>query len=80
MTKKELNRRLLALAQEYAKTAAQLLGDNLVSVVLFGSVARGEAHGQSDIDLLAVLKGLPKGAFKRRALLEPVRQELTPKL
>jgi len=70
----------LELAREYARTAAELLEDNLVSVVLFGSVARDEAHERSDIDLLVIFKELPKGAFRRRALLEPVRNKLTPKL
>ena len=80
MTNRELNQRLLELAREYARIAAQLLGDNLVSVVLFGSVARGEAHERSDIDLLVIFDQLTKGAFKRRAVLEPVRARLTPKL
>ncbi|MEM0037111.1 MAG: nucleotidyltransferase domain-containing protein, partial [Candidatus Korarchaeum sp.] len=41
------------------------LGDNLVSVVLFGSVARGEADEGSDIDLLVVLES-SSGSFGRR--------------
>jgi len=31
-------------------------GDNLRKVILFGSVARGEAQKDSDIDVLAILK------------------------
>ena len=34
---------------------AQLYGDRLKRVVLFGSWARGDAHPESDIDLLVVL-------------------------
>jgi len=78
--KKELNTKLLALAEEYARLAQEVLGENLVSVVLFGSVARGEAHEKSDIDLFIVAEKLPRGAFKRRELLEPIRAHLDPKL
>ncbi|MCX7844179.1 MAG: nucleotidyltransferase domain-containing protein, partial [Candidatus Bipolaricaulota bacterium] len=54
--------------------------ENLTSVVLFGSVARGEAHARSDIDLFVVARALPKGAFRRRGALEPVRARLEPEL
>lgn len=44
--------------------------ENLVSVVLFGSVARGEDRLDSDIDMLLVFKALPSGRLARRALLD----------
>jgi predicted nucleotidyltransferase len=53
-----------------------VLGDNLTSVVLFGSVARGEAGSRSDIDLFVVCRELPKGAFRRRRLVEPISDRL----
>ena len=40
-------------------------GDNLVSLVLFGSVARGVSRHDSDIDLLIVAEKLPSGRMKR---------------
>jgi len=43
-------------------------GDNLVSLVVFGSVARGDARRDSDVDLLIVGKQLPKSRFKRLEL------------
>jgi predicted nucleotidyltransferase len=47
------------------------LGPRLVSVVLFGSVARGEARDDSDIDLLVVIEGGPTSLReRRRPLLE----------
>jgi predicted nucleotidyltransferase len=35
----------------------RLYGDRLVRVVLFGSQARGDAHDESDVDVLVVLRG-----------------------
>lgn len=47
------------------------LGDRLVSLVLFGSVARRGARPTSDIDVLIVAEGLPRSlADRRRPFLE----------
>ena len=55
-----------------AATAAwrDALGDRLVSIVLFGSVARGTAHRSSDIDLLVVADGFPISLSQRRRGLQ----------
>ncbi|HAP31954.1 MAG TPA: nucleotidyltransferase [Firmicutes bacterium] len=42
---------------EYREQLCGILGDELDSVVLYGSQARGEAIDSSDIDLLIVLRG-----------------------
>lgn len=44
-----------ALAQ-FKNALSTLLGDNLVSVRLFGSRARGEGTADSDLDVLIVLR------------------------
>jgi predicted nucleotidyltransferase len=54
------------LAGRYAELLRSHLGARLVSVVLFGSVARREAGSTSDIDLLIVAEGLPHGQFARK--------------
>lgn len=46
------------------------LGDNLLSVVLFGSRARGEAHEGSDWDILVVARDLPERTLERAFLLK----------
>ena len=66
---------LQAAAERYAVLLRRSLGRNLVSVVLFGSVARGEARPESDIDLLIVAEELPLGRFSRLRLLEDVDRE-----
>jgi uncharacterized protein UPF0158/nucleotidyltransferase-like protein len=43
------------VAREVARDLRRMYGDRLRSVLLFGSWARGDAHPESDIDLLVVL-------------------------
>ena len=43
------------IARDVAGDLRRLYGDRLSGVVLFGSWARGDAHPESDIDLLVVL-------------------------
>ena len=43
------------IARDVARDLRRLYGERLMSVVLFGSWARGDAHPESDIDLLVVL-------------------------
>src|SRR5438128_1472224 len=46
----------LALAKEFKQEAQKILGDNLVSVILYGSRARGTANEESDMDILLLTK------------------------
>ena len=50
------------LAVQYANLLRSVLGNNLVSVFLFGSVVRGEDTQDSDIDVMAVVIELPAKA------------------
>ncbi len=45
------------IVNEFKKEIRQLYGRQLVDVILYGSWARGKATGDSDIDLMVVLKG-----------------------
>ena len=47
---------LSRVAESFAELLLQTLREQLISVVLFGSVARGEARIKSDVDLLVVVK------------------------
>lgn len=47
----------LALS-EYAERLRRLFGERLLELRLFGSYARGEAHEDSDVDVLVLVDGL----------------------
>lgn len=47
------------------KEIKRFYGDRLVSIVLFGSVARGTVRHDSDIDILIIAEKLPRGRMKR---------------
>ena len=51
-------------------------GERLISVVLFGSVARESAGPGSDVDILIVADPLPQGRLKRVAEFEVVESAL----
>jgi predicted nucleotidyltransferase len=52
-----MNEKLKTILTELRRYLADLYGERLVEVVLFGSQARGDAVEGSDIDVLVVLKG-----------------------
>lgn len=63
------SRALRQLAQRYAAALEESLGSALISVILFGSVARGEAGPICDVDLLVVVDHLPASRFARQEVL-----------
>ena len=46
--------RYRAVAEEFARRVTDALGDQVDSIVLYGSAVRGDAGPQSDIDILVV--------------------------
>lgn len=68
------------LARAVLAACETLFGARLVSLVVFGSVARGTARGDSDLDLLAVIEGLPTGASARQEAFGEVRRRVQPEL
>ncbi|MBI4277352.1 MAG: nucleotidyltransferase domain-containing protein [Armatimonadetes bacterium] len=72
----DLDRLLRALVAALHET----FGPHLISVVLFGSVARGDATSDSDIDLLIVGDDLPEGQFARGRLFRKAVDRLRPEL
>lgn len=66
----EINEKFWQLAEAYAYALKEKLGEKLVSVVLFGSVARKEADRFSDVDLIVVCHDLPRTRLSRTEILE----------
>lgn len=66
---------LLARAERFAEGLDPALG--VRAVVVFGSVARGDFHDSSDVDVLLIADGLPDRALERAAAvgLPPPRVE-----
>ena len=67
-----LDRLLVALREHY--------GQRLVACAVFGSVGRGTPRHDSDIDLLLVIRGLPRGRLNRVEEFLPVDAQLEPAL
>ena len=44
------------LSNEFARKAKSALGNELVSLILYGSAARGTATSESDLDIFAVVE------------------------
>jgi predicted nucleotidyltransferase len=62
--------------KEFCVRALSTFGGRLRSVVLFGSVARGDWDEGSDIDLLLVIEGLPKKVLDRDTEILPLTRGL----
>ncbi len=72
-----------SISSPYKELLADLLeglkkafGDDLVSLVVYGSVARGDYRKDSDIDLLIVCRELPKEKLRRQELFIKVEDGL----
>jgi uncharacterized protein len=64
------------LLDRFTDTLEQVYGDRLTSVVLFGSVARGTATPDSDLDLLVIIDGLPERYGDRLDEILPILKGL----
>ncbi|MFQ6029031.1 MAG: nucleotidyltransferase domain-containing protein [Dehalococcoidia bacterium] len=52
--RQKINDKYKSAAEEFARRVTAALGEGVDSIVLFGSVARGEAKRDSDVDVLVV--------------------------
>ncbi|MCL0033452.1 nucleotidyltransferase domain-containing protein [Thermodesulfovibrionales bacterium] len=64
------------LIQDFIKILKGYFKESLVSVILFGSVARGTAKKDSDIDICIVVKKLPQSRYQRHKLISPLLGKL----
>ena len=68
--------RFQGLASRLLEEASALYRDRLVSVAVFGSVARGVPTPESDLDVLLVVDPLPAGRLRRVAEFELLEDRL----
>lgn len=54
----------------------EFYGDRLVSLVIFGSVARKTQRHDSDIDILIIANNLPDGRLKRAMEFEEIEEKM----
>jgi hypothetical protein len=80
LDKRRLKEPYQSLLEELVKALHEKLGDDLVSVVVYGSVARGEARQDSDIDILVVARNLPKSRLARQDLFIEVEEKIKDKI
>jgi predicted nucleotidyltransferase len=59
---------ITAILDHILKESVKCWGGDLVSIVLFGSFARGDVRQHSDVDLLLVVEELPKDWRERSAV------------
>ncbi len=62
------------VAEEYARRVKEFFGYRLVSICFFGSVARGDATPESDIDAMVVAEGLPRDVGSRVRETAPIHK------
>jgi uncharacterized protein len=60
----------LRIAEEAARQLKTAYGERVRRVVLFGSWVRGEAHEESDVDLIVVLNKIDTRARERDRLVD----------
>jgi predicted nucleotidyltransferase len=74
--RKVRQRELIDLAEEFARELDSKLG--VRSVVVYGSVARGDFNVWSDVDVLVIADSLPKEVADRPAALGPAPPGVQP--
>ncbi len=73
-----LKEKFKELQQKLLKESKSFYGDNLVSFIVFGSVARETFRFNSDIDILIIAENLPDGRMKRVKQFLAVEEKTEP--
>ena len=63
--------------ERFRDVLEERFGNALVSLVAFGSRVQGRARPESDLDLLIVIRGLPRRRMDRRRLLGPLAHQVS---
>ena len=73
-----LKERFQKLAERLLAEIRSFYGERLVSIILFGSVARETQNFDSDLDLLIIAEKLPQGRMKRIREFGSVENKVEP--
>ena len=73
---KELPEKYTPLIRDFIELLKVTFKDNAVSAILFGSVTRGKARKDSDVDMCLIFKSLPRSRHKRTLLIYPIIKAL----
>jgi len=76
LSEKKLREPYRSLLEKLVGALRERFGGDLTSVVVYGSVARGEAERDSDVDLLVVVRNLPRSRLARQDLFIEVEEVL----
>lgn len=76
----QLKNRFEELLRALNTKLKEYYGERLVSAVVFGSVGRGVARSDSDVDILIVAEPLPDGRLRRVEEFAAVRKALSGRL
>jgi predicted nucleotidyltransferase len=75
-----LRERYEAILEAVLAAACERYGARLLALAVYGSVGRGTMREDSDVDLLLVARGLPRGRFERVAEFQDVEDRVAPLL
>lgn len=64
--------------QHLLDACKKVYGRDLITLAVFGSVARGTPNPNSDIDIMLVIKNLPSGRMKRMQQFDEVEKMMEP--
>lgn len=65
------------VSKEFCNIVLSKFGDKLVSLVIFGSRAKGRGRWDSDLDLIIVLEGLPDDWRRKDKILSDLEYEMS---
>lgn len=72
----ELKEPYKTLVEKLVEALRRKYRDRFISLIIFGSVARGEMRRDSDIDLLLIIDSLPKSRLERQREFMEVEKEI----